>query len=443
MCSSNHKRVVVIGLDGTPYSLIKRWCEEGALPNLAKIMASGSLRPMNSVLPTVSSVAWSSFMTGVNPGKHGIYGFVDRVPDSYDIYIPNSKSMKVKTLWEILSENGKRVVVINVPVTYPAREVNGILVPCFLMPNLDKGPYPPWVGAKLKEMGYRIDVDPWQARESLDKFLDDLDYTLAKRAEAAFYFMESEAWDFFMLHIMETDRLHHFLWEQMESGDPKYAPAFLAFYKKLDDFFGELAPRIENQARLIILSDHGFCTIKKEVYINHWLRQEGWLKFTKSPPESWSDIDGTSKVYSLDPGRIYVNLRGREPKGCVTPGEEYERVREQIIKEVEVLKDPDSGEPMIEKVFRREELYNGPCFSWAPDLVVKPRRGYDIKGSPKKESLIDKGPIVGMHTYEDAFLFVQGQDIAEEVMKLFDLVPTILRLMEVPLPPHLEGSIIS
>ena len=434
------KKVVVIGLDGTPYSLITRLMGEGQLPHLAKTVERGSLRPMNSVIPTVSSVAWSCFMTGKNPGKHGIYGFVDRHPSSYDTYIPNSKTMESITLWEVLSQRGKRVVVINVPLTYPPREVKGVLVPGFLMPKVETGTYPQWVGVKLKEMGYRIDVDPWQARESKEKLLEDLDYTLEKRVEAAFYLMESQEWDFFMLHIMETDRLHHFLWEHMEKGDPTYGPAFLAFYKKLDQFLGELEGRLGHHATLIILSDHGFCSIEREVYLNHWLREKGWLSFTKEPPESWTDIDGSSKVYCMDPGRIYINLRGREGRGSVEPGREYEEFRSQLAKELAALMDPQSGEPMIEQVVKREEAYNGPCYPLAPDQVAMPRRGYDLKGSPKKDRLTDKGPLVGMHTYDDAFLYIEGQKIDKEVVEIVEVMPTILDLMGLPLPEDLDGT---
>jgi len=438
--SGEERRVVIIGLDGTPYSLITRLAKEGELPHLARILEGGTICPMNSVLPTVSSVAWACFMTGKNPGKHGIYGFVDRVQGSYEIYIPNSKSMRSETLWEVLSRNGKRVVVINVPVTYPPRQVKGILVPGFLMPKLKTGTYPQWVGEKLEEMGYRIDVDPWQARESKDKLLEDLDYTLQKRAEAAFHFLESEPWGLFMLHIMETDRLHHFLWEDMEVGNPQYGPRFLAFYKQLDEFLGELHQRLERKATLIILSDHGFCTVKKEVYINHWLREKGWLRFSKEPPESWVDIDGVSKAYNMDPGRIYVNLKGREPRGSVEPGEEYERVRKELVEGLSGLQDPETKESIVERVFRREELYVGGCYPQAPDLVVMPRRGYDLKGSIKKEGLTDRGPLVGMHTYDDAFLYIEGQRLSREVAEIVDLMPTILHLMGVSPPDDLDGS---
>lgn len=436
------RKVVVIGPDGTPLSLISSLIAKGELPNFARILGDGSVRPMTSGIPAVSSVAWSCFMTGKNPGKHGIYGFLDRVPNSYDTYIPNSKAMHSETLWEILSRHGKRVVVMNVPVTYPPRQVNGILVAGFLAPRLEKATHPAAVGEQLKSMGYRLDVDPWQAREDKDKFLEDLYYTLDKREEAMFHFMETEEWDFFMLQIMETDRLHHFLWEYMEKGDEKYAPAFLELYHKLDGLLGRLYQRLTEDTTLLVMSDHGFCTMKKEVYINHWLQDRGWLSFTKNPPDSLKDIDPDAKAYSMDPGRIFVNLRGREPQGSVDPSREYEALRKELAEALSELREPESGERMIDRVYKREEIYNGQCSPQAPDLVAMPHRGYDLKGSLKKAVLTDKGVINGTHTYDDAMIYIQGQGINKEEVAIVDVMPTILRLMDVPIPEDVDGSVL-
>jgi len=180
--------------------------------------------------------------------------------------------------------------------------------------------------------------------------------------------------------------------------------------------------------------------VKREVYINHWLREEGWLRFSKEPPESWSDIEGGAKAYSMDPGRVYLNLRGREPRGSVEPGEEYERVRKELAEGLSGLEDPETKESMVERVFKREELYTGGCYAQAPDLVVKPKRGYDLKGSIKKERLTDRGPLVGMHTYDDAFLYIEGQRLSKRVAEIVDLMPTILHLMGVSAPDDLDGS---
>ena len=436
------RRVLVIGLDGVPFSLLKALSAEGKLPNWAKLLESGSFKRMNSVHPCVSSVAWASYMTGKNPGKHNIYGFVDRDPGSMDVFIPTSRDMTGKTLWEILSQAGKRVVVINVPVTFPPREVNGILISGFLCPNIDKIAYPNEQASVLREMGYRIDVDAWQARKSLDRFLEDLHQTLDKRIEAMFHFMEREEWDFFQIHIMETDRINHFLWGLWEEGDPQYGPEFIKYYQKIDTFLGQINAGLEEGTQLIVLSDHGFCGMKKEVFLNHWLQREGWLKFRGKAPKSVKDIHQESKVYSLIPGRIYVNLAGRESSGSVHFPDEYERIRGEVKEALLGMRDPDSGERIIEKVFKREELYHGLHYNEGPDLVAIPHNGYDLKGNLDKKELTYKGPLVGMHTYDDAFFYIRDVEIKKgnNQFGVMDVMPTILKLIGVNPPEDLDGK---
>jgi len=395
---------------------------------------------MKSVYPTVSSVAWASYMTGRNPGRHNIYGFVDRKPGTYDIFIPNSQYLKSRTLWEHLSDAGKRVVVINVPVTYPPRRVNGVLVGCFLGSNMDKIAYPPTVSAKLKELGYRIDVDAQRGHVSKDDLLADLHTTLDGRIAAADHFLKTENWDFFQLHIMGTDRINHFLWGEMEENDPHFAPEFLRYYQRIDAYLGEMADRLPaRDCELIILSDHGFCTLRKEVYLNVYLAEKGWLKFTQDQPKVPQDIHPETRAYSLIPGRIYVHLQGREPQGCVAPGREYEEVRERVTQDLLEMRDPETGEAIIRQVLRREDLYAGEYVDAAPDLVAVAYDGYDLKATADKPSLTGRGAITGMHTYEDALLYVRGQDITNEDLSVMDPMVTILKWMGVEPPPDLDG----
>ncbi len=297
------RRVVFIGLDGTPYTFMQRLIAEGRAPNAARLAGQGSLLRMDSVWPWVSSVAWSTMMTGVNPGKHGIFGFVDRDPATYKQFIPTSRHMKAQTLWEVLSDAGKRVIVVNVPVTYPPRQVNGILVGCFLSPSLDKAVYPPSYVPTLKSLGYIIDADPWKARESKELALQEVNAALDARIRTLFHLFDHEPWDYLHVHVMETDRLHHFLWQQMEEGHPVYAPAFYDFYRRIDDMLGKLAGKLGEDTTLVWMSDHGFCTIKKEVYVNRWLMDRGWLKLRSVPPDPKAGLDAIDpSLGGLQPG---------------------------------------------------------------------------------------------------------------------------------------------
>ncbi|MGD9318157.1 MAG: alkaline phosphatase family protein [Anaerolineae bacterium] len=438
------RRVVFVGLDGTPYTFMKRLIEEGRAPNAARLAEQGSLLRMDSMWPWVSSVAWSTMMTGVNPAKHNIFGFIDRDPATYKQFIPHSRYMKAKTLWEVLSEAGKRVIVVNVPVTYPPREVNGILVGGFLSPNLDKAVYPASFIPTLKSLGYVVDADPWKARESKDLALQEVNRALDARIRTLFHLLEREEWDYLHLHVMETDRLHHFLWQQMEEDHPIYAPAFYDFYRRIDDMLGQLAAKLDDNTTLMWMADHGFCTIKKEVYVNRWLMDHGWLKLRNVPPDrkqGLNEIDPSSVAYSLDPGRVVIRVRGWEKEGCVAPGAEYEALRDEIAAAAMELCDPDSGEPIFQATFKREELYHGPYLEQAADLILAPYDGYDPKGPLYKETLTYKGDeLVGMHTFDDATLYVGGHTIPQTRFSVLNVMPTILDLMKVPHPPGLDGA---
>ena len=438
------KRVCFIGLDGTPYSLLQRMIREGITPNIAALTRAGSLRPMHSIYPWVSSVAWSSFMTGQNPAKHGIFGFVDRDPATLKTYIPTARNMLSPTLWEILSRAGKRVVVVNVPVTFPPKPVNGVLVGCFLSPSLDKTVYPESLLPTLQRLEYRVDTDPWKARASREAGMADILDALEKRVRTMFYLLENEDWDYFMLVIMETDRLHHFYFEPMEQNDPVWAPAFFDVYRRIDEAIGQVRAKLDADTTLMLMSDHGFCSIKQEVFYNHWLAQAGYLKLSK-PPEQIKGPDLTalapaSLAYSLDPGRIFINLKGREKDGRVAPGAEYERLRDELIQGAEALTDPASGERLLLKAYRREEIYHGPYLDRAADIILAPANGYDPKGALAKETFTYKDKMmVGMHTYDDAMVYIGGQNLPPQEVDIRAVMPTILHLLDVPAPPELDS----
>ncbi len=427
-----------------PYTFMQRLIAEGRAPNAERLARQGSLLRMDSTWPWVSSVAWSSMMTGVNPAKHNIFGFIDRDPATYKQFIPTSQNMRARTLWEVLSDAGKRVIVVNVPVTYPPRPVNGILVGCFLSPSLEKAVYPPSYLPTLQSLGDVVDADPWKARESKDLALQEVNAVLDARIRTLFHMLDHEQWDYLHVHVMETDRLHHFLWQQMEEGHPTYAPAFYDFYRRIDDMLGELAGRLEENTTLVWMADHGFCTIKKEVYVNRWLMDNGWLHLRNVPPDrkkGLDEIDPRSVAYSLDPGRVFVRVQGREKEGSVPRGAAYEGLRDEIAAAALELTDPDSGERIFQAVFRREELYHGPYLEQAADLILAPYDGYDPKGPLYKEGLTYKGDeLVGMHTHDDAMLYVGGQVIPQSRFSVLAVMPTLLDLMGVSPPPGLDGK---
>jgi predicted AlkP superfamily phosphohydrolase/phosphomutase len=344
---------------------------------------------------------------------------------TYDTFIPIASHMGAPTLWERLSELGRRVIVMNVPVTFPPREVNGILISGFLSPSLNRATYPASLGQQLATMGYRLDMDPRGARDSKDGLLEDFRVTLGKRVEAMLHLMDNEPWDFLQCHIMETDRLHHFLWQDMAEGSPEYAERFYECYEQIDDALGEVIQRVDERTGLIVLSDHGFCTLKWEVQVNHWLAESGWLSFDRTPPESLADISSGARAFSLIPGRVYINLQGREPRGSVGPAA-YDTTREELAGALMELRDPETGAPVIDRVLQREEIYEGPYFEEAADLILVPHRGYDLKARLQSAELVNKEALVGMHTYDDAFFYINDPSFHHHVESIQDVFPIVM-----------------
>lgn len=433
-------RVLVIALDGVPYSYVERMFAAGELPNLRAITETGPLAQMDTAIPNVSSVAWASFMTGANPGKHNIYGFLDRRLGTDRTYIPTARDVKVPTIFEILSRAGRRVFSMNVPVTYPPRPVNGAIIGCFLSPNLEKAAPNPDVLATLQRIGYQVDADPWRARQDKADFLPHLVEVFEARMEATRHFWRQERWDLFMSHIMETDRLHHFFWEEMENEDPRFAPAFLDFYRRVDRALGEIRGWLDDDTTLVVLSDHGFCSIRKEVHVNTWLEHHGYLSYATEEPNSLADLAPSSVAYSFDPGRIYLNVRGREANGHIAPGGEYERTRDELRAALADMRDPDTGERMVRGVLDGDKLYTGDSIDAAPDLVLDMSDGYDAKGPFGKPDVVFKGQaLVGMHTTPDALVSVSGLRPVRRP-HIIDVAPTILEQLGVPVPAYMDGT---
>ena len=434
------EKTFVLSLDGVPYSLLTQMIEQKIMPNLAHLAENTSLKKMNSVLPPVSSSAWASFMTGKSPLEHGIMGFLERNPVTMDWSVPGHNDLKSETIWAKLSREGKRVFIMNVPLTFPAPEINGIAVCGFLGSDILQGTYPKEIGHFLKEKGYRIDADIELGKRDLKRFIYHLYDVMDKRFEMMRHFWRQESWDFFMLHIMETDRLHHFLWEYMENNDHIFSELFFELYRKIDERLGEILKMLPDEVNLILLSDHGFTTLKKEVYLNRWLWKNGFLQFLRPNPQNLHDLHPNSKAYALYPGRIYINLKGREKTGSVSPGADYENIRAIIKKQLLELSDPDTGALLIKEILTAEELFaaqtkseiltgNSEAFpNHIPDLLLIADKGYDFKGQLWNNNLFEKTQFNGTHTFDDAFILSKNKAIPECLDSIADVRRCLLEI---------------
>jgi predicted AlkP superfamily phosphohydrolase/phosphomutase len=436
--------VAVIGLDGVGLPLVQDLVARGVMPRLGALLASGTAAPMRSSIPTISSVSWTGFMTGQNPGKHGIYGFTDVKPGTLTMFFPNFGDVRSETLWDVAGRSGKRAIVMNIPNTYPARAMNGLLVSGFVAVNLERAVHPIAFLPRLKEEGYRIDVDYLNADQRPEIFFTDLIATLDARRRVYLRLLRDEPWDLFIGVITECDRLHHYFWNQYVDPAAPYHARFIDFYRRLDDVLGALVDALPAGTPLFVVADHGHTLIHREFYPNAWLRGEGLLAFTNDPPKGLADVDPSSKVFVLDPGRVYVHRQGRFPLGTVGPAEADDllgRVREGLL----ALRDDSPGAPAggcpVPRVFGRDELYHGAQLEAAPDLVVHFANGYDPKGALSRREVFGRSALTGMHTYADALFFLNRPGVPTDGLDIVDLAPTILSLLGIEPPAAMDGRV--
>jgi predicted AlkP superfamily phosphohydrolase/phosphomutase len=409
---------------------------------VAKIVAGGTLAPMRSSIPTISSVSWTNFMTGKNPGKHGIYGFTDVKPGTMSMFFPNFGNVRGDTLWDLVGRAGKRSIVLNIPGTYPARPLPGMLVSGFVAVNLERAVHPLGLLPRLKAAGYKIDVDYMNADQQPDAFFTDTRAVLEARRRVYVDLVAKEPWDLFIGVITECDRLHHYFWDQYVDPAAPHHRKFLDVYRQVDDVVGEIVAALPAGVPLFLIADHGHTLIHREFYPNAWLRQEGILALTADPPKGLADIAPNTTAFLLDPGRVYLHRRGRFPTGTVSDAD-AEALLGRITEGLLALHDSSPGAPAggrpIPRIFRRDEIYHGPALDAAPDLVVHFNDGYDPKGALAKTDVFGRSALTGMHTYADSLFFLNRPGVPTDDLDIVDLAPTILALMGIEPPPDMDG----
>jgi len=420
-------RVAFIGIDGVPFSLLSEHSDR--FPNLAALAEEGSAGAIDSIVPPESSACWPALTTGVNPGETGVYGFQDREVGSYDTYVPMGRDVQATRLWDRVTEAGREASVFNVPVTFPPQRNVQRMVSGFLSPSVEKASHPEELTQTLEDGNYIIDVNAKLGhKDDKTEFMEHAHKTMDRRYDAFEHYLSADDWDLFFGVFMTTDRVNHFLFKDYER-DGENKEAFFEFYEQLDEYIGNIREMLPDDVTLMIASDHGFTSLDYEVHCNAWLQEEGLLSFEGDDHSELGDIDDDTTAYSLIPGRFYINLEGREPRGSV-PEDEYESVRADLKERLENLEGPD-GTPVCERVVEKEEAFRGDHDDIAADLVAIPNHGFDLKSGFKgHEDVFDTGPRNGMHSFDNATLLIDEPDAIIEDANLYDIAPTILELME-------------
>lgn len=495
-------RVVVIGIDGADLRFIEPWTRAGQLPTLARLMQWGAVGPLRSTVRPESSVAWTTFSTGMNPGNHGIFGFVGLQTGTYQYRMNNAQHIRRRRFWQIAGAAGKRVIVLNVPMTYPPEPVNGALVAGMLTPDLESDfTYPPELKNELKDAisGYVIDVD----KTGIDdrEYIQQLIESVRRRGQAIQYLARTRDWELLVAVFTETDRLQHFFWADMDTDHPlhkhKDRQAILQVYREIDTTLEQFLTMLEDDVQIVLVSDHGFNGCARRFYVNAWLQKVGLLHLMDITPltgrlESWLrrlrripwlraikrcvpglrsyamtrtlqqqtllrlvDWERTQAFFS-DEGAIRINLQGREPKGIVAPGPTYEALRSSLIAQLLALRDPITGHPVVAAVYRREELYTGPYVVDAPDLIIEPQRDNakaehnfilaSHTGTLSTSTIFDwSSPYTANHAL-DGILVAYAKDRIAPLQyleaRIEDIAPTVLAMLGVPIPDTLDGRVL-
>ncbi len=506
--SSKHPRVWVIGLDGVPWTLLQPWIDAGHLPTLAKLQADGAWGGLRSTMQFLTAVAWSSFLTGLNPGKHGIFDFARRIPGTYDQQLTNAAVRSGRSLWRILSDAGRRVGVVNVPMTFPPEAVNGFLISGLDTPGLDSSyTQPPELKAEVNDVHF---IAVSTVGKSHDQYLKETLEGVDQRFALLWRTIEREPLDFYMWVEMETDAIQHCSWHLLDDPGAPNHDAILQVYKRIDQHLAKVVDELPDDVTLIVMSDHGAGPIVKTVYLDRWLAQRGWLSYRQGEDLSLADRGrrlarvGVKQTFYLAQrflpvgvkgylkrftgahaaletfiehadfdwsrtvayatgnfGNINLNIKGREPEGVLDP-EDVERVIDEITAALYQLRDPDTGERMVVDVMRRENIYTGAMIDRAPDLLIrwtddKYLTTTDYDGKPdgplfgKTQKFGRHGAAyaldqTGMHIIEGICIFY-GHGVREDARlqdaNLLDLAPTILHLLDVPIPLAMDGRVLT
>ena len=514
--------IAIIGLDGATWDLAGPFLEAGDMPALAALVRTGAGGVLRSTTPPVTFPAWSSFMTGTNPGKHGIFDFTRRVPGTYEVAFVGSRDRRLPTMWRLLSDAGRRVAVLGVPTTYPPEPVNGIMVGGFDSPvatGIDGSfVYPRAFYAEMtRAVGpyavtdfQELTIGPGWHADALPKILAGVD----RKRDLARYVLRREPWDCFMVLFGEADTASHHFWMFADPSSPRFDPeraarfdsALRDVYRRLDAALAAIVAELPAAATVLVASDHGFGGAGTTVlHLNRWLAEHGWLTFRAgrreigarlargvrrvalaSLPrgvqerlvrragrglarrlESWSrfaaiDMPRTqafSEELNYAPS-IWLNVRGRDPDGTVAPGPEYDARVAQLRTELLAWRHPATGVPIVERVHRRDEIYQGPATAEAPDLVLELalEDGYSFPCLPTtaseacsvrrlavQEYVAGKGGgMNGSHRPEGLWVLA-GQGVAptsRTEAAIVDVAPSVLHLAGLAVPSWMDGRLL-
>ena len=502
-------KVLLLGIDGATFDNLLPYMETGRLPFLRSIADEGTMGHLRSTIQPVTPPAWTAMICGKNPGKTGIYDFFQLKAGGYNIEYTNSSFRKSASMWDVLGNAGKTSGIHNVPMTYPVDKVNGFMISGLGTPGKNtRFTYPEGLKDELtREFGdYRL-FDYHYDSKTKDEYVRRVMDYIDENVRVSKYLIERHPTDFVMTVFMSIDHLQHgFLHFTQPGADDeqsaKYRNVLLNAYERLDKGLAELAS-CADFSHVMVVSDHGFSTIRWFVDLNKYLEEEGFLKFngpangasnamsllgrtrlfarmampkslknwiTRKMPNLKNSIDSALVTGMMDwkntaafaigtYGNIRINLMGMEPMGIV-PHSEYRSTCERIKQSLLRLKDPETDETVVERVYSMDEIYSGECLENAPDLLLKfkdykyyafPKLKYepDAKVFYKRPKEMKEGVCLDSLSEhaENGIFMVKGRGVRKghriEDARIIDVMPTVLYLMGAPIPQDLDGRVLT
>jgi predicted AlkP superfamily phosphohydrolase/phosphomutase len=419
-------KVLAIGLDSADAELLRRLCDSGDLPVLESVRARGQWGPLRSPTGLADDGTWASFYTGVSPGRHGRYFFRAITPGSYATPRWKDKYLMHTPFWDVLSDAGSRIAVIDVPKCPLSTKINGIHVTDWLVHGRDHATasHPSGLASQLiSRFGHdRTDclgASRWlcdsMALEpgSYDEFLASLISSLNDKLTFTAETLERGGWDLFLVVFKEAHCAGHKFWHLQDSSHPafseplaaRYGEAVRGVYRRLDAAIGRLLEIAGPETRVIVFSDLGMASnytgnlllgnilhrlelqrrsaagritlhaqLAAVAAARRWLGRGGQV-FSRSIRQFYALPNGEQS------GAIRLNVVGREPKGIIAPGAEYDAVCDYLVTALSELVDPDSGNSIVDKVIRTRDIYHGPHTDRLPDLLVMWNRRGCISGA--------------------------------------------------------------
>lgn len=455
-------RVCIIGLDClTPQLVFDQYLNH--LPHIKELLTQSVWGPLKSSMPPITIPAWSAMVTGCDPGQLGIYGFRNRRDRSYTRrLLPSSLSLPVPTLWQLLTDHHRSSRILTVPQTYPARPLNGTLIAGFPVPDFNGAvSHPPelWGALRARHPAFQMDVEDFRHRAPREVYDEVVRMTNA-RFEVAQRWINAGDWDLFMMVEMGPDRLHHALWDLTQPDHPAYdadhplAGAMLEYYRLLDSHLGRLLTELRDDDLLLVVSDHGAQTLRGAFALNQWLVREGHLVLSPEHPASGPllphHVDWEKTRAFGDGGyvgRVYLNLQGREPRGCLLP-EQAPGFVEELRRGLCELPGPEGGALNVQAL-STEQAYGPSPRGVPPDLTLLIEDlSFRVLGTLGHPDLMvsqnDRGHDGANHA-QHGIVIAKSPGLPPQKradLSLYDIAPTVLRHLQIPAPPHMQGAAI-